>query len=117
VAELVAGSASIRAATGGWHGALRPGPRARPVWTCAHVHATPATAKPCAERELERRRQGARAVFTLLHCARCDEGGGSAWWADAPGALECPRCSVPLERVKLAVLERGPAVDQGNGKH
>jgi len=116
VADLIAGYASMPGA-GGWHGVLRPGPRSRPVWVCAHVHATPVTAKPCAEAELERRAQGARAVLTLLHCEPCAEDGRSSWWNDVAGPVACPRCGVPLLRLKLVVVGSAPAVDEGNGKH
>lgn len=109
--DLSAGYIGIKAATGGWHGALRRGRRARPEWTCQHVHASPATAKPCAEAELERRTQGERQVFALRRCGPCD-----AWWPDGDG-VPCPACSVPMERVTLVVLERTRLLDPGNGKH
>lgn len=118
-ADLVAGYVGIKGAAGGWHGALRPGPRARPTWTCAHVHASPVTARPCAEAELERRVQGRKEVFRLLRCKPCSEAGASCWWDDVDGdeVPPCPRCGVPLRRLKLMVVGSPGAVDEGNGKH
>lgn len=110
-----------RHATAAYRGVLRRTPGSKPAWTCPcpSPHLSPVTARGCAERELERRGQGGKEVFTLLHCARCAEGGGSSWWDDVPDVAElsCPRCGVPLRRMKLVVVNSGSAVDPGNGKH
>lgn len=99
--ELYAGYTGIRdKATAGYAGALRRNPRSSPVWTCRHTHKSPVTAHTCAEAELERRVQGEREVIVLRRCEPCDR-----WWPDGDGA-GCPVCSVPMERVKLVVLER-----------
>ena len=112
-AELTAGYREVQLRAGrGYQGVLRRTPGSKPVWTCRHdSHLSAVSAKSCAQAELTRRVQGKGAVFTLLHCRRCTEGGGSAWWDDVPGAgsLACPRCGVPLERLKLVVTECGPA--------
>jgi len=122
--DLIAGYKVIeypRHATAAYRGVLRRTPGSRPSWSCScpSPHLSPVTARGCAERELERRGQGSREVFTLLHCKRCAEGGGSSWWDDVPGeeGLKCPRCGVPLERLKLVVVGSAPAVDGGNRKH
>lgn len=117
--DLIAGYVHVRRGTSAYKGALRATPKSAPRWTCAcaPVHLTAEKARACAEAELERRTQGAGQVFTLLHCGPCSEAVGSSWWDDVPGLAACPRCGVPLERLKLAVTGRGPAVDPGNGKH
>lgn len=110
-----------RHATAAYRGVLRRTPGSKPSWscTCPSPHLSPVTARKCAVSELERRGQGGREVFTLLHCERCREGGASSWWDDVPGGeeLACPRCGVPLRRLKLVVVGSVPAVDGGNRKH
>lgn len=97
-----------RHATAGYRGVLRVTRGSRPKWTCTCPlpHLSPVTAQGCAERELERRGQGGKEVFTLLRCEPC-----SRWWDDVPdvGSLACPVCGVPMERLKLVVTQRGPA--------
>jgi hypothetical protein len=102
-ASLQPGYAHLRRGTAAYAGALRTDPHAKAEWTCPHSHTAPYTARLCAEGELERRKQAGRAVLTLLNCKVCER-----WWSDS-AATVCPRCSVPLDRVKAAVLERGPA--------
>jgi hypothetical protein len=111
--ELTAGYREVQLRAGrGFQGVLRRTPGSKPAWTCRHDdHLSTVSARACAQAELTRRVQGRGEVFTLLHCGRCAEGGGSSWWDDVPdsGPLACPRCGVPLERMKLVVTERGPA--------
>lgn len=101
--KLIAGFTHVQRGTAAYRGALRVTPSAVPAWTCpcAPVHLTAEKARMCADAELARREQGGREVFTLLYCRPCDR-----WWP-AGSAEACPVCTVPLERVKLAVLERG----------
>jgi hypothetical protein len=97
----------------GFQGVLRRTPGSKPAWTCRHdSHLAPGRARACAEAELERQLQGKGEVFALLHCGPC-----SRWWDDVAdlGPLACPVCGVPMERLKLVVAGRGPAVDAGNG--
>lgn len=95
-----------RAASASYRGVLRATRGSHPKWACEHYHPSPVMAKACAERELERRGQGGKEVFTLLRCEPC-----SRWWDDVPdvGSLACPVCGVPMERLKLVVTQRGPA--------
>jgi hypothetical protein len=104
--RLIAGFSSVQRGRAAYRGALRPTAKSLPVWTCTctPVHLTPGGARECADVELERRKRSAGVVFTLLHCKPC-----ASWRADSRLVTSCPRCGVPLERVKLAVLERGPA--------
>lgn len=107
-------------------GVLRDG--RREVWRCVtaipghRAHLVPGIAQQCAEAELERRLQGAQAVLWLLHCTPCSLFWDLAWLAEyRPGNPPeqdighwlargcCPRCEVPGERVKVAVLERQEA--------
>jgi hypothetical protein len=106
---LVAGYAYRGRGTASYVGVLREDPRSRkkPAWSCPHDHLVATSAVLCADAELDRRVQAGRAVFWLLHCVPCER-----WWPDGAGP-PCPLCGVPLERLKLAVLERGPAVDAG----
>lgn len=105
-------------------GVLRDGSRV--IWKCSvlpghRVHVFPGQAGLCAEAELERRREGAKAVLWLAHCTPC-----WAYWdlaltagrepaeddADAATSLlrgACPVCGVPYERVRAAILERQDA--------
>jgi hypothetical protein len=118
--ELTAGWTSFtEGAARAYRGALRRTPGSTPSWVCKcpRPHLAAPTARACAAAELERRQQAEREVFTLLYCKPCDEAGYSAWWADANGTAFCVRCGCSLERVKLVVLERTPAVDAGNRKH
>lgn len=74
------------------------------VWACADSHVTTVQALWCANGELARRTQAGREVFTLRWCAPCGR-----WWTPSQAASGlCPRCDVPLEAVKLVVLERRP---------
>lgn len=100
---LVAGFVHLRRGAAYYKGALRTAPGRPPVWTCEHTHYSPTPAKLCAEGELYRRGQAGREVFELLHCTPC-----WSWYGNEPGRL-CPRCGVPLERLKLLVLERAAA--------
>jgi len=113
VPKLIAGFAHVHRGTAHYRGALRVTQKSLPRWTCSCVpdHPTPEAARKCADGELWRREQGGREVVALRRCAPCDR-----WYPDGPGAA-CPECSVPMERVKLVVLERGPVLDQRNGKH
>ena len=107
--KLIAGFTRRSGGRASYAGALRATPKGVPAWLCkgpGHDHLTPGIARKCAEQELERRKQGIREVFELLHCEPEDR-----WFADARGVTACPSCSVPLERVKVAVLERSPVVD------
>ena len=105
--ELKAGFAHKSKGAGVYVGVLRAYPSARPSWTCSHSHLTPIQADWCSKAELARRTAGEREVFTLLWCEPC-----GSWWtpAQATGGPQdgrsCPRCGVPLEAVKLVVLER-----------
>jgi uncharacterized C2H2 Zn-finger protein len=120
VSDLIPGYTLAGPGQRGYRGVLRRTPKSRPSWTCRHDdHLAPRSAKKCAAAERERREQGKGEVFTLLHCRRCAEASASAWWDDVPGeeSLACPRCGVPLRRMKLVVVGGDPAVDQGNGKH
>jgi hypothetical protein len=87
-----------------YHGVLRR-TTGTPAWKCSHAHASTYSAVQCAAAELNRRAQGAREVFTLLRCEGCDR-----WKTDGGGEAACGLCGVPLTRLKLVVLERGPAV-------
>ena len=102
-ASLQPGYAHRKMGVASYAGALRTDPHAKPVWTCDDDHKAPYTARLCAEGELERRKQAGRAVLVLLNCKVCE-----TWWSNS-AAIACPRCSVPLDRVKMAVLERGAA--------
>jgi hypothetical protein len=86
-----------------YRGALRDNPRNNPEWICTHEHLLPAAARRCAQGERERRMQGASEVLELSHCKPC-----ATWWEGLPSAV-CPWCDVPVERVKVIVLERGPS--------
>jgi hypothetical protein len=116
--DLTAGYKLAGPRKSSYRGVLRLG--RKQVWACRHDdHLAPRSAKACGEAELEKRTQGQGQVFTLLHCRPCAEAGGSCWWDDVPDVeeLACPRCGVPLRRLKLVVVRSGPAVDEGNGKH
>lgn len=110
MADLVAGYALRRRGTSSYVGTLKAARGSAPAWRCTHDHLTTVKARQCAEAELERRTQGGRQVFELLFCPPCGQ-----WLTPEqagthpPGGTECPKCGVPLERVRLAVLERGPA--------
>jgi hypothetical protein len=119
--ELTAGYAfANRNLSTAW-GVLRDGRSV--VWTCSKLaghraHAVPLLAGQCAEAELERRREGAKAVLWLAHCVPC-----WAYWDlglvagkdpedQEPGGLVydllrgiCPQCAVPFTRTRVAVLE------------
>jgi hypothetical protein len=116
--ELTAGYAfAVRNLGSAW-GVLRDG--RTEVWRCqvlpAHrVHPVPGQAQQCAQRELERRRQGASEVLWAGYCEPCgafwDLGGPAAAITAGPDLLRgrCPRCQVPYARAKIAVLERQEA--------
>jgi hypothetical protein len=108
---LVPGFAYRRRGASSYYGALRRTSHAKPEWTCADDHLTAIGATACARRELDRRVRAAGTVFSLLHCEPCDR-----WWPDGL-ATACPACGVPLERLKLVVTDRRPAVDGGNRPH
>lgn len=117
--ELTAGySHSQGKGVAAYWGVLRDG--SAEVWRCARIpghrpHMVPVMARHCAEAELERRLQGATSVLDALHCVPC-----WAFWdlgATALGGLpeaeasslmrgQCPRCTGPAVRVRIAVLER-----------
>lgn len=103
--DLIPGYAFARRGTYAYLGALRRTPGSVPVWTCSGSHALHVStlgALACARAELDRRTQGGREVFWLRRCEPCNR-----WWGD--GASDaCPVCAVPMERVKVAVLERVP---------
>jgi hypothetical protein len=112
----VAGYAQAQRGRAQYSGVLRNKSKTLVLWTCPDDHKTATSAKRCAATELERRQQGRREVLTLGWCEPCRQ-----WWTPAqatglrearddrlPGAA-CPRCDVPLESVKLVVLERRPA--------
>jgi hypothetical protein len=107
VTELRAGYVYRKRGTASYAGALRTAESRPPVWECKHDHLAAVSAKRCAEAELDRRRQGARTVLTLLHCE--DDG---QWFDPAadrtgfdwrPGL--CPLCGVPMTREKVIILE------------
>jgi hypothetical protein len=100
--KLIAGFTRARQGTAHYRGALRATQKSVPAWRCACApdHPTPEAARKCADAELWRRVQAGRAVVTLRRCEPCD-----GWWPDGDGA-PCPACAVPMERVKLVVLER-----------
>jgi hypothetical protein len=103
-------------------GVLRDGDRV--AWRCTsrpghRVHAIPSLATRCAQAELERRLQGARDVLWAGQCEPCgvywDLSRAAAAKMDGEMGMDdasylmrgwCPRCQVPFERVRLAVLER-----------
>jgi rubrerythrin len=108
--DLTPGYRFRRRGTSSYRGVLRR-PAGSEAWACPHDHMSPGKAKLCAEAELENRRQAAQSVIVLLRCEPCDR-----WWpAGAAGA--CPVCGVPMERLKLVVAGRSPAVDGGNRQH
>jgi hypothetical protein len=105
-AELRAGYTHNHLGKLSYAGALRTADSRPPVWSCPHDHLVPVAAKRCAEAELDRRREGAKQVLTLLHC---EEDG---LWYDPrvgpdvnwrPGM--CPRCGVPMLREKVLIIE------------
>jgi hypothetical protein len=110
---MVAGYVQAQRGRASYSGVLRNKPKTQIHWTCPDDHVTATSARRCAETELERRLQGLRAVVTLAWCEPC-----RTWWTPAQAAdlrearedrllgLGCPRCEVPLEIVKLVVLER-----------
>jgi hypothetical protein len=111
---LYVGYRRLRPGKASYTGVIRDA-RRLVVWHCAHDHATPDIGRRCAEAELERRRQGGREVFDLFHCDPCE-----TWWTRAQAEARtgrrlgphfvkgCPRCDVPLEAVRVQVLERRP---------
>jgi hypothetical protein len=104
--RYIPGFTHLSRGTASYRGALRATPRSTPVWTCKHDHLTATKATECAAAEWDRREQGEREVFTLLNCLPCGR-----WWPDlAPAAHQvCPRCDVPVDRVKVVVTERLPS--------
>lgn len=94
-------------------GVLRTEDTRTQVWECKHDHFTAMAARRCAEGELDRRREGAKNVLTLLHCQ--EEGiwydpavdGAAVDWR--PGL--CPRCGVPMLREKVMILQAEDARD------
>lgn len=102
--SLAAGFVHVRRGAAYYKGALRTAPGRPPVWTCDHTHYSPTVAKLCAQGELDRRTQAGREVFELLHCVPC-----GTWVRHSDEYPFCARCSVPLQRLKLLVLERSAA--------
>jgi hypothetical protein len=110
---MVAGYVQAQRGRASYSGVLRNKPKTQIHWTCPDDHVTATSARRCAETELERRLQGRRSVVTLAWCEPC-----RSWWTPAQASghrepredrllgLGCPRCEVPLEIVKLSVLER-----------
>lgn len=101
---LVAGFVHVRRGAAYYKGALRTAPGRPPAWTCEHTHYTPTVAKLCATGELDRRGQAGREVFELLRCEPCGR-----WFGAVPCPPACPACDVPLQRLKVLVLERSAA--------
>jgi hypothetical protein len=118
--ELTAGYAHAQGkGVSAYWGVLRDG--SREVWRCSakpghRPHVVARQAGHCAGAELERRLQGAQEVLEALHCAPCGvftdlglltrQGGAQG---DAGSFLmrgQCPACTGPAVRVRLAVLER-----------
>jgi hypothetical protein len=98
--KLLAGFTHVNRGTADYKGVLRATPKSAPAWTCTHNHLSAEAARRCADFELESRKQGSREVISLRWCEPCGR-----WWPDGD-APACPVCSVPMERVKLVVLER-----------
>jgi hypothetical protein len=111
--KLIAGFTHVQRGRAAYRGVLRVTQKSAPAWTCRcpQPHLTAEAARSCADAELYAREQGGREVISLRRCEPCDR-----WWPDGP-ASACPVCSVPMERVKLVVLERTRVLDQGNRKH
>jgi rubrerythrin len=101
VGEYYVGYRRLKPGTAAFAGVLRKSEKGAVTWACAHSHAVTRAAYLCAEAEAVRRREAARVVYVLLHCGTC-----GLWWDDSRGALRCPRCEKPLDRVKLAEVER-----------
>lgn len=118
--ELTSGysHAQSRGVSAYW-GVLRDG--SREVWRCsakpAHrPHIIARQALHCAEAELERRLQGAQEVLAALHCPPCGQFWDLGLLTRQEGAQgqqatfllrgQCPACTGPAARVKLAVMER-----------
>jgi hypothetical protein len=106
-AGLRAGYTYLRRGTASYAGVLRSTETGALVWKCAHDHLVAVSARRCAEAELDRRREGARVVVTVLHC---EEDG--QWFDPAKDRTDfdwrdglCPRCGVPMLREKVLVLE------------
>jgi len=113
-ASMVAGYAQPMRGRASYSGVLRNKSKTRIWWTCPHDHTTAHLATLCASGELARRLEGVREVITLGWCEPC-----KFWWTPEqalgprprggpprPLDVGCPRCDVPLETVKLMVLER-----------
>jgi hypothetical protein len=110
--DMVAGFSQAMRGRAQYSGVLRNKSKTHILWTCPDDHRSTPSAKRCAEAELERRLQGRRAVIDLGWCSFCRQ-----WWTaeQVTGRHDsrvtavtggCPRCDVPLESVKLVVLER-----------
>ena len=102
---LLAGYTIEKHGTGGYRGALRLRPGGPPVWTCRckRPHQAVPSAQAHARAELERRRRAGDEVFELLRCDPC-----GSWYQAGLATATCPRCAVPLARLKVLVLERSP---------
>jgi hypothetical protein len=108
--DLRAGYRYLRRGSARYGGVLRKGEDGGLRWQCPHDHISATQAAQCAETELERRRQGAREVAYLLHCAPC------GIWQDPAAAAgddltalargRCPRCGVPVTRERVIILDR-----------
>lgn len=114
-ADMVAGYSQAQRGRASYSGVLRNKSKTRVLWTCPDDHKRSVSAERCAAGELERRRQGQREVIVLGWCSFCRQ-----WWTpdqaagkrdarqDRVPGTACPRCDVPLQTVKLLVLERKP---------
>lgn len=105
-AALTAGYRYLRGRGAAFYdGVLRDGERS--VWECGHGHLNTVKAVHCAAAELERRREGARAVLELEHCGSCDVyygPDGEVLRAREDAGGECPACERPLDPVRVIVL-------------
>lgn len=104
--DLIPGYMHRRRGVASYRGALREKPKGEPVWTCNDDHLVSSAAVRCAEAEKDRRVQGGREVMVLLHCKPCSLYFGEPGWEASDTFGHCPYCDVPLDWVKVAVLER-----------
>jgi hypothetical protein len=108
--RYIPGFTHLSRGTASYRGALRATPRSAPVWTCKHDHLTAKKATECAAAEWDRREQGTREVFDLLHCIPCGSWLTGEQVNGLPGGVNmCPRCGVRPDRVKVVVVERLPS--------
>ena len=102
--NLIPGYAHIDRGMARYRGALRESPGGRPAWTCQHDHAYTGGAVMCAKREKNGRVEAGKVVLDVLWCEHC-----TTWTPYEEGVTACWRCYVPVDRVKLLILERHPA--------